>query len=344
MDTWLYLCSLAFGPLLLALCSSHSCSDRFALRSSRLLDSGLAHRDITSMDNDPKTPPLYQDLDTAFVNLWSLLRNLTERGFIGRVRVELPDYSADVFMNGSGTPLVHEMDRAVGTDTMEEGALHRLVLRARETPGTITVFAGAHEARPATLRAVVDSEQTVVSIPEESANDDESTVVADREVRAAARHLDDYSGVPERPQFLTEDIYPTGAYKDWPAILATSGELIAAVERATNAAGEEFGNIFNRVRLQLADDYGFLDPMSRGFEYANGSVALKEEIAVSVFVSGLSEALRRCVDRVAVGERARRVRERMALELLPVARKHADVLERSGFRSQLDRIAGTRVV
>src|SRR2546430_17036 len=70
------------------------------------------------------------------------------RRLIGRVHVESKDYSADIFLNGSSTPLVHEIDRAAGTDTTEEGALHRVVLRARETPGTISVHEGAHEAAP----------------------------------------------------------------------------------------------------------------------------------------------------------------------------------------------------
>ena len=47
---------------------------------------------------------LYENLDTTFVSLWSLLRNLTQRGFVGRVHVELANYSADVFLNGSGNP------------------------------------------------------------------------------------------------------------------------------------------------------------------------------------------------------------------------------------------------
>jgi hypothetical protein len=71
---------------------------------------------------------------------------------------------------------------------------------------------------------------------------------------------------------------------------------------------------------------------------------LKNPPSMSVFVSGLSEALRRIVDQVAVGDRARRVRERIALELLPVARKRGEVLERSGLKMQLDRIAGTKVM
>src|SRR6266705_6703347 len=98
------------------------------------------------MNSESKSRVLYENLDTTFVNLWALLRNLSQRGFIGRVRVELKDYTADVFMTGSSTPLVHEIDRAAGTDTLEEAALHRLVLRARETPGSINVFEGADEA------------------------------------------------------------------------------------------------------------------------------------------------------------------------------------------------------
>src|ERR1041385_1820548 len=98
------------------------------------------------MDTDSKSKSLHETLDTTFVNLWSLLRSLTQKGFIGRIHLESTDYSANVFMNGSAFPLVHEIDRATGTETLEEAALHRLVLRAREAPGTISIFEGTEEA------------------------------------------------------------------------------------------------------------------------------------------------------------------------------------------------------
>lgn len=328
------------------------------------------------MENDAKTTPLYQNLDTTFVNIWSLLRSLTERGFQGRVRVELPDYSADVFMNGSGSPMVREVDRAAGTEVLEEGALHRLVLRARETPGTITVFEGAHEAQPSETVAKEETTAQAVSgyagVPPASKRheaetesqqagrlrtrddttkgavavvEEESTIIAEeKRPEPQPSPQSESFQIPDRVNVLTEDLYPTGSYNDWPSILAASGELIAAVERAVNAAGEDFGNLFNRVRLQLADDYSFLDPMSRAFDYANGTASLNVELPVSVYASGLSEALRRSVDRVAVGDRMRRVRERVALEILAVARKQGQVFERSGFQTHLDRIAGTRVM
>jgi len=110
------------------------------------------------MNSESKSRVVYENLDTTFVNLWALLRNLSQREFIGRVRVELKDYTADVFMTGSSTPLVHEIDHAAGTNTIEEAALHRLVLRVRGTPGTITVFEGADEAVAGQSDAPADTE------------------------------------------------------------------------------------------------------------------------------------------------------------------------------------------
>src|SRR5712692_7780237 len=98
------------------------------------------------MSSESKPRVLYENLDTSFVNLWALLRHLSQRAFVGRVHVEMDDYSADVFLTGSNTPLVHEVDRTAGTEVLEAAAMHRLVLRARESPGSISVFEGADEA------------------------------------------------------------------------------------------------------------------------------------------------------------------------------------------------------
>jgi len=127
-------------------------------------------------------------------------------------------------------------------------------------------------------------------------------------------------------------------------VISLGGELIGAVARGVNAAGADFDSLFHGVRVELADDYGFLDPMANTLVYAAGVVSVKTDIPENVFVSGLSEALRRVVARVAVGDRTRRVRERIALELLGVARKRKAAWENSGFRNQLDRIAGTKVI
>jgi hypothetical protein len=295
------------------------------------------------MNADSKQKPLHENLDTTFVNLWSLLRTLTQKNFIGRVHVELTDYSADIFMNGSSTPVVHEIDRTTGTETTEETGLHRVVLRARETPGTINVFEGATEATPVKSDAASATAAPSAPSPEPVAPRVEVPQSAPAETTKPTSESRPAASDQDASEALTEDLYRTGSYQDWPAILATTGELIAAIERGLNATGGNFDSLFGGTRLELADDYSFLDPMARKFNYENGVASLGAQLSVNVFVSGLSEALRRTVDRAAVGDRARRVRERVAIEMLSIARKRSEVMERSGFGPQLDRIAGTRV-
>src|SRR6185436_7070806 len=161
-------------------------------------------------------------------------------------------------------PPVREIDRAANTDTVEQGALHRVVLRARETPGIINVFAGIDEAtvpRPAAALGdpPVRIETSPVSVdkgieeelPRESANETAESFA--------------FSAPPSTTP-PSEAVYRTGSYDDWPAILAVTGELVGAIEKAINAAGADFLSIFNRVRLELADDYVFLDPIAQRFQ------------------------------------------------------------------------------
>jgi len=276
---------------------------------------------------------LYENLDTAFVNLWSLLRNLTQRGFVGRVRVELRDYSADVFLNGSRTPMVHEVDRTAGTDTLEESALHRVVVRARQTPGKISVFqetAAAGGSNLAPDPRDLTAHATEFAPAPEPASREMGSIRKDDGSAPSAR-----AGQPDEPsEPATQNAI----------LISLGGDLIGAVERGVNASGEDFRALFNRVRLELSDDYSFLDPMTNELTYANGVASASEQVTEAAFVTGLSEALRRVVDKVAVGDRKRRIRERIALELLGVARKRKETLEHTAFRARLDQIAGTKVI
>jgi len=265
---------------------------------------------------------LYQDLDTSFVNLWGLLRYLSQQSFVGRVHVELTNYSADVFVNGRETPLVHEIDRAAGTDVVEEAALHRLVLRVRESAGRISVYEGAGEAvapQRQAVRANTPSAATPEAMrPPEAKENDEATE--------------------------TTLVQESTSRSDADQTIRLSGELIGAVERAATSQGVNFAALFHRARVAWGDDYTFLDPISGLLDYHNSSVAIKGGNIPRGFVTGIAETLRRVVDQLATGDRARRTRERVALELARVARKNREAIAASGFKEQLDRIAGTKVL
>jgi hypothetical protein len=300
---------------------------------------------------------LHQNLDTSFVNLWSLLRNLSQRGFVGRVRVELKDYTADVFMTGSNAPLVREIDRAAGTDTLEEAALHRLVLRAREAPGSISVYEGAEEAVAVKSSAapepddVADSSEATPAPPVDTVPPALVEPAAVDPIIVTPLSVAPESVAPEpivatttiEAEPLLEEDESIGTI-EWSEVVKISGEVIAGVERALTEGGADFATLFRATRLELADDYPFMDPLSDGFAYSNSIVTLSDADADSSYVAGLSEALRRMVDKVATGDRSRRLRERVALELALLSRKRKELLARSGFRAHLDRIAGTKVI
>lgn len=277
---------------------------------------------------------LYENLDTSFVNVWALLRYLSQRSFIGRVHVELENYSADVFVNGSETPLVHEIDRDAGTDVIEEAALHRLVLRVRESTGSINVYEGVSESIPPQIESAKDSPPPA------------DEIAADLEA-ATPEAIVSSAGKDEEETVVATDtvtVVSSASDGEWSDTMRVSGELIAGVERAATSLGADFASLFRQTRISLADDYAFLDPMTGQLRYENSSVTMNGESQPQGYVAGVSEALRRVVDQIATGERERRTRERIALELARVARKHGEALARSGFSEQLDRIVATKVL
>ena len=253
---------------------------------------------------------IYENLDTSFVNLGALLRYLQGRDFNGRVDVHLGDYQAEIRLQAGARPWCRELDMTTGREGEGDAALQRLLVRAMEAGGRISVYREEAEAEEA------------VAQPEEP-------VAAHRwagtEPEAAPREF-------------------TDAEIDWQGLLLVCAELIASVERAARSAGANFGVMFRLARLELADDYSFLDPNSGRFEYVNNEIELRERPAPRAFVSGLCEALRRVVEKVAAAGRPASVRERFALELAVLVRRHGQQLKQFGILAHLDRIAGTRVV
>ena len=289
---------------------------------------------------------LYENLDTSFVNVWALLRYLSQRSFVGRVHVELENYSADVFVNGSETPLVHEIDRDAGTDVVEEAALHRLVLRVRESSGSISVYEGIEESIPPQLESARPfsppaEEMPPLGSPAGATPEAATPKAATPEAMRSSAAKDEEETVVATD---TVTVVKQANAGEWSETMRVSGELIGGVEHATNSLGADFASLFRDTRISLADDYPFLDPMAGHMRYENSAVNVNGDSQPTGYVAGVSEALRRVVDQVAAGERERRTRERIALELARVARKNGEALARSGFSEQLDRIAGTKVI
>jgi hypothetical protein len=259
-------------------------------------------------ERNAKSRPVYEHLDTTFVNLAALLRYLQQRGFVGRIHVVLAEYEAEVLLDeGGGAPRVREVDYATGRRAEGDDALPRLLVRAREPGGLINVYEGAgNEATGAAAVSLIDE-------------------------------ADEAEGAEKAHDLAPEEM-------EWRDLLRVSGEVIAAVERAALSAQADFNAIFRAARLELADDFSFLDPATRRFEYAHAAVRLQGRPGVKAYVAGLGECLRRVVLKMTKGAQEKRLRERVALELAVLARRRQTQLSRFKLTQQFDRIAGTKVL
>lgn len=257
-------------------------------------------------EHSERARPVHQNLDTAYVSLAALVRYLQQREFEGRVHVELDEYDADIFLSAGANTRVRETDHATGRQAEGGDALERLFVRARQPGGLVSVY------------------ETVAG--EDISVEDELAAIADS---LAARTAEAES--------------PDGE-DEWSQLVRLSGELIATVERAALSAGADFNGVFRAVRLELADDFSFLDPVAGRFDYANGIVEVHARQSMSAYASSVAEAMRRVVDKIATGPRRASVRERVALELAVLARRRQSQLAHFKFTPQLDRIAGTRVL
>ena len=247
----------------------------------------------------------FDSLSTSFVNLAALIRHLRSQEFVGSIHVELPHYEAEVVLSGQGTQTVSEIDPVTRRAAQSEGAMERLLVHAREGGGTITVY----EAKPAP--GIHDEVQAGTDSP---ARGDQ---------------------LPVETVSVTEAI-------DWDDLLDAAGAVVGAVERAVQSMGQEFDTNFRAARIELGDDYPFLDPTGNGLNYRNRVIALGPKPRSSTFVTGLTECLRRIVNKLAMGKERKRFRETVAVELAVAARMRPGGL--AEFKSKLDRIAGTRVL
>jgi len=259
--------------------------------------------------NDTSSQALHENLDTAYVNLAALLRYLQQREFNGRVHSQLAEYEADVYLSSQDAPRVRELDHASGRTGEGEEALQRLLVRAVEAGGLVSIYTEPEAEAAEPVAPVVWPNLNIDFVGEEG----------------------------------TAELSPE--QQEWRDLLRVSGELIAATERATLSAGADFEALFRAARLELSDDYAFLDPLAGRFEYTTGGlVRLYAWPSPEAYVASIAECLRRVVSKVATGERGGRLRERVALELAVLARRRHSQLTRFKLIQQFDRIAGTRVL
>jgi len=254
---------------------------------------------------------LHENLDTAYVNLAALLRYLQQRDFNGRVHVELDEYDGDIYLTAREAVRASERDHVTGREDVGQSALQRILVRASEPGGRVSVYEGVGGGGGGETGDAANSRASSAS---------------------------------GEPGGATTTGASTQDEIDRRNVLQLSGEVIGAVERGVAAASNEnFAAHFQAARREIADGYPFLVSLGDCVEYEGGEARLRRGTDVEKFVAGTSESLRRVVERVAAtGERARGVRREVARELAALAERRPRALTRFGFTPQLERIAGLR--
>jgi len=258
-----------------------------------------------------------ETLDTSFVNLGALIRHLRQRNFVGRVKVSLEEYEADVFLYGTEEPSIKEKNHATGRDGQGKEAMDRLLVRARDPGGLITIY-----------QAVEDAPNV------EGSHYEDLETPAPYEISEVLR-----SGAEAALRGLAPSL---SAEIEWDQLLAASGVLISTVERAVKSVDEDFAAHFRAALIRIGDDYPFLDPTAGVFQYKDARAQLSEYPEAGAYISGLTESLRLVVSKIVAGNAGPRFCERVAVELAVAARRKENAF--AEFTSRLDRIAGTRVL
>jgi hypothetical protein len=253
---------------------------------------------------------IHQNLDTAYVNLAALVRHLQQRDFVGRVHVELDEYDADIFLAARERPRVRERDHVTGRVAEGESALQRVLVRASQPGGLVSVFAGETAPPP-----------------------DEDWAGPFPPARAQERGQGAAPGADTR----------TREEADRRNVLQLGGELIGSVERAVSSAvGGEFAADFGEARAGLSGRFPFLASLAACVEEEGGEARLARAVAVEDFVAGVCEALRLVVERAAARDGGGGVRREVARELAALEERRPRALARFRFTQQLERIAGLR--
>jgi hypothetical protein len=256
-------------------------------------------------EHEDKLAIVHEHLDTAYVNLAALVRYLEGREFTGLVHVELDEYDGDIFLHAGRETRARERNHATGATAEGAAAWQRLCVRAGEPGGLVSVYEGD---------------------PDE---------LEKREPAGEAAYEADTT-----PGAVAEE-------SERRELLRLSGELVAAVERAVLVAGGDFEAALHAARVGLTEDFPFLDPLARRFEYDDdGTVRMHGAWPTTgLYVSGINEALRRVVERVATVEQKIGVRKDAVRELSTLLRRRQTALARCKFtRQQFERIAGMKLM
>lgn len=253
-----------------------------------------------------KHNPIHENLDTSFVNLSALVRYLRRRQFVGKVRIELSGYEADIYLCKGNQLRAREYDRITGRISEGEEALQRILIRAREAGGTVNVYQEVVEKSDGPK---LPAKNENISAPKPVQDLKPVTVVAQQPTNGKPKGAispdlpKPKTALPDFPFELSNNVENKARQAklspaDWQTLLNLLSELLETVDKTLAAANLDFTAALNKARAQVSSDYPFLNPDSNIFVYKNGKIAMSEQTSTKLFVASIVEILQRILDKL----------------------------------------------
>ncbi len=297
--------------------------------------------------------PLYENLDTAFVNLSALVKYLRHREFIGQVRVELNNYEADIVLLEGNKIKVREHDKISGRIAEGEEAFQRLLIRSRESGGTIHVYHAVKQVQPEKAQAAQKAKAPEIPKPTEKLEVKVSAAASSQNGNAVksvkvAEPVKKQPAVPKHPKFpfdLSNRVEAKARQnklsdQDWQLLLNLTGELLGTIDKCLAEAKLDFKVAFTKARSEISADYPFLNPESKIFEYSSGKVLMHEEVSAKLFVASINESLRRIIVKLAANPKFAPVYRETAQKILALINQRQAHYQKFFIIPQLKKILG----
>jgi hypothetical protein len=297
-----------------------------------------------------KNRPLYENLDTSFVNLSSLLRFLRRKEFVGNLRVELKDYEADIILSGENQIKARERDRKSGRISEGEDALQRILVRAREAGGIVHVYESAGEIEQTAEKTPIFDEafKPDISFLAENPNSILSIPAQIPQRKIAAENFSETrrnTAPKDFPFELSNRVEDKArqnqiSAEQWNEFLALTGELLTAVDESLARENLDFTAAFQKACAEISADYPFLDPNSQIFAYKKGAIEMREHVNVKVFAAAINEALRRILEKLDANPKFDEVRRETSQKLIALVYKNKSLYDRFFITPRLEKTLG----
>lgn len=291
--------------------------------------------------------PLYENLDTAFVNLSALIKYLRHREFIGRIRVELNSYEADIVLLEDNKIGVREHDKISGRTAEGEEVFQRLLIRSREAGGTIHVYQTIAETKEPEFTPQIPTangnghkpvEAVAATPPNQNGSAAKPAPIAETKSEPVVHHpkfpfdLSNRMETKARQAHLSE--------QDWEILLGLTGELLGIIDRTLAEEKLDFKLAFSKARSEISADYPFLHPAAKNFEYKDGKVLMSEFVVSKLFVAGIIESLRRILDKLGSNPKFTEVYRLTTQKLLALISHRQPFYDKFSITPQLKKILG----